>query len=135
MISLLLSLVWYPELDGPNVTLEQKAKYERLTLKREGLTQLGQLKTTTCRDEITTSGDCPSYEIATFESMESGFEFKTCFIPNDGYNNILLADEDIRLVHFGGFFYIVGETVNVGFNGSRGVLASTLIKITDCNPS
>ena len=135
MIGLLLTLLYFPELDNPNLTLEDKAKYEVLTLRREGLIQLGRLKTTTCRDKMTTLGECSPFVVATFETMESGTEFTTCFKSDRAYTKILNADEDIRLVRLNGFFYIMGETTNVGYNGGRGVRASTLIKITDCNPS
>ena len=52
---------------------------------------------------------------------------------NNGYYNIVCADEDIRLVKLNGYFYIAGETINVGLGGKRGVKASTLIEITDCS--
>lgn len=134
MIDLLLTLLYIPELDKPNPTPKEKAKYEVLTLKREGLTQLGRLTTTTCRAKMTTVGECTPFVVATFNTMESGSEFTICFKTDRTYTQILNADEDIRLVHLNGFFYIMGETINVGYDGSRGVRASTLVTITDCNP-
>lgn len=137
MIGIIATLLYFPELDNnPNPTREDKAKYEILSYDREGLTQLGRLTTTTCRTEMTTTASCPSYEVAKFKSLDSDSEFTICFESNEAFNGILRADQDIRLAHFNGYFYVLGEPTYAYGNrvSSNGPLASALIKITDCNP-
>jgi hypothetical protein len=133
VIGVIFTLINGPWIGDPNLNARQRAELERITYERPDVIQLGKLNTTYCGKSMTTAGECLSDEIATFTTTESETEFTICFKQNESYNDILRADEDIRLVKLNGYFYIAGETINVGLGGKRGVKASTLIEITDCS--